>query len=100
MKNVARPAPVLMSTLRQYFNCVSDTPVRFGTRVSQKIESAQNVIVPEHREREAKPQLANNFSRLQRAQPVAIKQIVFCERAALVDPDWFLQLARTYRVFR
>ena len=63
MEEVERPAPVLVPALHHDLDGFSDAAIGFGAGLSQIIESAQDVIVPERREREAEPALVNDFAR-------------------------------------
>jgi hypothetical protein len=46
MKEVGRPAPVLVAALNHGFDGVTDAGVGFDSRIPQIIESAQDVVVP------------------------------------------------------
>ena len=50
MKEVERPAPVLVAALNHSFDGVADAAVGFGPCILQIIESAQDVVVPKRRE--------------------------------------------------
>ena len=77
MKEVERPAPVLVAALDHNFDGVTDAAVRFDSRIPQIIETAQDVVVPERREREAKPAFLDDFTASQRVEHAALEQIVF-----------------------
>jgi hypothetical protein len=55
MKEVQRPAPVLVTELHHDFDGVTNAAVGLNSCISQIIESAQHVVVPKRREREAQP---------------------------------------------
>jgi hypothetical protein len=46
MKEVERPAPVLVAALNHGFDGVTDAAVGFDSCIPQIIESAQDVVVP------------------------------------------------------
>ena len=46
MKEVERPAPVLVAALDHGFDGVTDAAVGFDSCIPQIIESAQDVVVP------------------------------------------------------
>src|SRR5438552_12337513 len=77
MKEVERPAPVLVAALNHGFNGVTDAAVGFDSCLPQIIESAQDVVVPKRREREAEPAFDNDFAGSERAEHAALEQIVF-----------------------
>jgi hypothetical protein len=62
MKEVQRPAPVLVAALNHGFDGVTDAAVGFDSCISQIIESAQDVVVPKRREREAQPAFVDDFA--------------------------------------
>ena len=55
MKEVEWPAPVLVAALNHGFDGITDAAVGFDSFIPQIIESAQDVVVPKHRERETEP---------------------------------------------
>src|ERR1700723_331708 len=55
MKEVERPAPVLVAAFHHDFDGVADVAAGFDSCIPQIIESAQDVIVPKRWEREAEP---------------------------------------------
>src|SRR5271156_6182103 len=89
MKEVERPAPVLVATLNHGFDGVTDSAVGFDSCVAQIIESAQDVVVPKRREREAEPAFVDDFAGSERAEHAALKQIVFGSLAGLCDGHRF-----------
>src|SRR5437588_7637590 len=89
MKEVERPAPVLVAALNQDFDGFSDTVAGFDSCVPQIIESAQDVVVPKRREREAEPAFFDDFAGSKRAEHAALKQIVFGPLAGLSDSRRF-----------
>jgi hypothetical protein len=85
MKEVERPAPVLVAALNHGFDGVTDAAVGFDSCISQIIESAQDVVVPKRREREAEPAFVDDFASSKRAEHAALEQIVFGPLAGLSD---------------
>jgi hypothetical protein len=85
MKKVERPAPVLVAALNHDFDGLSDAAVGFDSCIPQIIESAQDVVVPKRREREAEPAFVDDFAGSERAEHAALEQIVFRPLAALRD---------------
>jgi len=85
MKEVERPAPVLVAALNHGFDSVTDAAVGFDSCIPQIIESAQDVVVPKRREREAEPAFVDDFAGSKRAEHAAIEQIVFGPLAGLSD---------------
>ena len=77
MKEVERPAPVLVAARNQGFDGVNDAAVGFDTCIPQIIESAQDVVVPKRWERETEPAFVDDFAGSERAEHAAIEQIVF-----------------------
>ena len=53
MKELERPAPILVAARNQGFDGVADAAVGFDSCIPQIIESAQDVVAPKRREREA-----------------------------------------------
>src|SRR5882724_8047011 len=85
MKEVEGPAPVLVAALNHGFEGVTDAAVRFDSCIPQIIESAQDVVAPKRREREAEPAFVDNFAGSKRAEHEALEQIVFGPLAGLSD---------------
>src|ERR1700719_2643900 len=85
MKEVQRPAPVLVTALHHDFDGVTDAAVGFDSCISQIIESAQDVVVPKRWEREAQPALVDDFASSKRAEHAALEQIVFAPLAGLSE---------------
>src|SRR5262249_8439260 len=85
MKEIEWPAPVLVATLNYGFDGVIEAAVRFDSCVPHIVESAQNVIVPKCREREAEPMLVDDFTRSKPPAHVPLKQIVFGPLAGFGD---------------
>src|SRR5438477_6668518 len=77
MKEVERPAPVLVAALNHDFNGVTDAAVGFDSRIPQIIESTQDVIVPKRWVRKTEPAFVDDFAGAKRAEHAALKQIVF-----------------------
>ena len=85
MKEVERPAPVLVAALNHGFDGFTDAAVGFDSCIPQIIESAQDVVVPKRREREAEPAFVDDFAGSKRAEHTALEQIVFGPLAGLSD---------------
>src|ERR1700722_3784497 len=85
MKEVERPAPVLVAALNHDFDGLSDAAVGFDFRIPQIVESAQNVVVPKRREREPEPAFVDDFAGSKRAEHPALEQIVFGPLPGLGD---------------
>src|SRR6266700_1987018 len=83
MKEVERPAPVLVAALNHGFDGFPDAAVGFDSRIAQIIESPQNVVVPKRRKGEAQPAFVDDFAGSQRAEHAALEQIVFRPLAVL-----------------
>src|SRR5450755_3343277 len=83
MKEVERPSPVLMSALNHGFDGVTHAAVGSDSRMPRIVESAQDVVVPKRREREAEPALVDDFAISERAEHAAFEQIVFGPLARL-----------------
>ena len=67
------------------FDGLADAAVGFDSRVPQIIESAQDIVVPKRREREAEPAFVDDFAGSKRAEHAALEQIVFGPLAGLGD---------------
>ena len=67
------------------FDGFTDAAVGFDSRIPQIIESAQDVVVPKRREREAEPAFVDDFAGSKRAEHAALEQIVFGPLAGLGD---------------
>src|SRR5580700_4509557 len=93
MKEVERPAPVLVTALNHDVNGFTDAAVGFDSRISQIVESAQDVVVPKRRKREAEPAFVDDFTGSERAEHVALEQIVFGPLAGLGDGRRFAPCA-------
>src|SRR5947209_14268250 len=89
MKEVERPAPVLVTALDYDFDGLADTAVGFDSCIPQIIESAQDVVVPKRREREAEPAFVDDFAGSKRAEHTALEQIVLGPLAGLSDGGRF-----------
>ena len=85
MKEVERPASVLVTPRNYNLNRFPDAAVGFDPRIAQIVESAQDVVVPERREREAKPAFIDDFARSERAKHTALKQIILGASACVCD---------------
>jgi hypothetical protein len=85
MKQVERPAPVLVAALNHGFDGVTNAAVRFDSCISQIIESAQHIVVPKRWKREAEPAFVDYFVSSKRAGHAALEQIVFSLPAGLRD---------------
>src|SRR6266550_888695 len=89
MKEVEWPASVLMAALHHGFDGVTDATVGLDSCISQIIKSAQDVVMPERREREAQPAFVDDFASSKRAEHAALEQIVFGPLAGLRDGHRF-----------
>src|SRR5271166_143610 len=89
MQEVERPAPVLVAALNHGFDGVTDAAVGFDSCISQIIESAQDVVVPKRREREAEPAFVDDFAGSERAEHAALEKIAFASLAGLSDGHRF-----------
>src|SRR5215472_1097580 len=85
MKEVKRPAPVLVAALDHDFDGLTHAAIGLDSRIPQIVEAPQDVVVPERREREAEPALVDDFTASQRAEHTALEQIVFASLAGLGD---------------
>jgi len=85
MKEVERPAPILVATLNHGFDGVADAAVGFDSCIPQIIESAQDVVVPKRRERETEPAFVDDSAGSKRAEHAAFEQIVLGPLAGLSD---------------
>jgi hypothetical protein len=85
MKEVERPAPVLVAALSHDFDGFTDAAVGFDSCIPQVIEAAQDVVVPKRGEREAEPALVDDFAGSKGAEHAAFEQIVFGPLAGLRD---------------
>src|SRR5262249_2806581 len=83
MKEVERPASVLVAALNYDFNGLLDTGVRFDSCIPQIIESAQHVVVPKRRVRETKPAFVDDLAGSKGAEHAVLEQIVFSSLAGL-----------------
>ena len=63
MKEIERPASVLMAALKHDLDGFIDAAVGFDSGISQIIEAAQNIVVPKRWKREAQPAFVDHFSR-------------------------------------
>ena len=77
MKEVEGPAAVLVAALNHDFDGLIDAAVGFDSCIPQIIESAQDVVVPKGRKREAQPAFVDDFAGSKRAEHPALEQIVF-----------------------
>jgi len=85
MKEVERPAAVLVAALHHDFDGVTDAAVGFDSSFAQIIEPAQDVVVPKRRERETEPAFVDDFAGSKRAEHAALEQIAFGLLAGLSD---------------
>src|SRR2546423_11916733 len=97
MKEVQRPPAVLVAALDHDFDGIPNVAVGFDSCVPQIIESAQDVVVPKRREREAQPALVDDFVSSNRAEHAALEQIVFASLAGLSDGRRFAPCSRRRR---
>ena len=77
MKEVEGPASVLVPALNHDVDGIPDTAVGFDSSIPQIIESAQDVVAPECRERKAEPAFVENLAGSKRVEQAALEQIVF-----------------------
>src|SRR5580698_5424601 len=77
MKEVERPAPVLVAEFQHDFDGFTQAAVGFDSCIPQIVESTQDVVVPKRRERETEPAFVDDFAGSERAKHAALKQIVF-----------------------
>jgi hypothetical protein len=89
MKAVERPSPVLVAALNHDFDGFANPDVGFDSRISQVIESAQDVVVPKRREREPEPALVDDFAGSERTEHATLEHIVFSPLARLTDGHGF-----------
>ena len=89
MKEVERPAPVLVAARHHDFDGFTHAAVGFDSCISQIVESAQDVVVPKRREREAQPAFVDDFASSKRVEHAALEQIVFGPLAGLSDGGRF-----------
>src|SRR5262249_43423459 len=85
IEEVEGPTPILVAALKHGFNGFINAPVGFDSGIPQIIESAQDVVMPKRREREAEPAFVNNLTSSKRAVHAAREQIVFGRLAGLGD---------------
>jgi hypothetical protein len=85
MKEVERPAPILVAALNHGFDGLGDAAVGFDFRIPQIVESAQDVVVPKRREREPEPAFVDDFAGSKRAEHAALEQIIFGPLTGLSD---------------
>src|SRR6516162_5127606 len=85
MKEVEGPAPVLVASGDDGFDGLTDAAVGLDSCIAQIIQSAQNVIVPKRREREAEPAFLDDFAGSKRVEHAALEQIVFGPLAGFRD---------------
>jgi hypothetical protein len=89
MKEVKRPATILVAALDHGFDGVTDTAIWFDSCIPQIIESAQDIVVPKRREREAEPAFVDDFAGSKRPEHASLEQIVFGPLARLRDGHRF-----------
>ena len=85
MKEVERPASVLVAALDHDLDGLLDAAVGFDSGIPQIIESTQDVVVPKRRKREAEPAFVDDFAGSKRAEHAALEQIVFAPLSGLTD---------------
>src|SRR5438874_327307 len=85
MKEIERPAPILVPALNHGFDGLTKAVVGLDSCIPQIIESAQDVVVPKRRERETEPAFVDDFPGSKRAEHTALQQIVFGPLAGLRD---------------
>src|SRR5689334_1034650 len=77
MKQVERPAPVLVAPLDDHLHSFPNAAVRVDLCTPQVVDPAKHVIMPERRKREAQPALVNHLASSKRAEHAALEQILF-----------------------
>src|SRR5207302_5496630 len=75
VKQVERPAPVLVAALHHNFDGVASAAVGFDARIAQIIEPAQDIVMPKWRVRKAQPAFVDHLACAQRAEHAALQQI-------------------------
>src|SRR5204862_2720900 len=83
MKEVQRPAPILVAALHHDFDGFTDAAVGFDSCISQIIEPAQDVVVQKRREREPQPAFVDDFDSAKRTENAPLEQIVFTPLSGL-----------------
>ena len=73
MKDVERPAPVLVAALNHGFDGFTDAAVGFDCGIPQIIQSAQDIVVPERWVGELEPAFVDDFTSSKRAEHTALK---------------------------
>ena len=74
-----------MAALYHDFDRFAGAVVRLDSCISQIIESAQDVVVPKRRVREAQPAFVDDFASAKRAEHASLEQIVFAPLAGFRD---------------
>ena len=85
VKEVKRPAPVLVAALYYGFDGLADAAVGLDSRIPQIVEAAENVVVPKRREREAEPAFVDDFAGSKRAEHASLEQILLGPLTGLRD---------------
>jgi hypothetical protein len=62
MKQIQRSASILVAAINHDFDGLTDALVWFDSGIPQVIESAEDVKVPELRERKAEPAFVDDFA--------------------------------------
>ena len=85
MQQIQGPASVLVPPPDHDVDCLTHAVVRFGAGTAEIVKSAQNIVMPERWEREAKPAFVDDLSGAKGAEKAALEQIVFGSLAGLGD---------------
>lgn len=85
MKQVERPAPVLVTAIDYDFDGVTDALIGFNAGGSQVVQPPQHIKVPKGREGKPEPPFIDNFASPKRAEHAAFHQVVFGSLASFRD---------------
>jgi hypothetical protein len=73
MKQIQRPAPVLVAARDHDFDGVTDAAVGLNSCIPQTIKPAQDVVMPKRWERKAEPAFVDELAGSKRAEQAAIE---------------------------
>ena len=85
MQKIKGQESVLVTAPDYDVDRLADAVVRFGAGTAEIVKCAQNIVMPERWEREAKPAFVDDFSGAKGAEKAAFEQIVFGSLAGLGD---------------
>ena len=85
-----------VAALNHGFDGVANAAVGFDSCISQIIQSAQHIVVPKRRKREAEPAFVDYFVSSKRAEHAALEQIVFSLPAGLREGRRFASSSFIY----